>query len=348
MTRQLATIRRIKEIKAHPNADKLDIAIIDGWQLVTAKTNGFKTGDLVVYLEIDSWVPNEVAPFLTKQGHESKEFEGVKGERLRTIKLRGELSQGLILPLNDGGVAGEGDDVTEALGIKKYEKPLPAQLQGRAKGNFPIFIPKTDQERVQNIFGKLSKRDPYEIFEASLKLDGSSMTVYKNEDHVGVCSRNLELLTDESVQGNAFVDMFRKLNLEERLRSLGRNIAIQGELWGEGINGNWEGVKGHFFNVFDIYDIDSRTYLSSYERHVILADLNIGYFNTDIELKNSPLLEAGYVFLCKFQSVEDYLAFANRPSVNNSVAEGVVFKSHSDPNFSFKVINNDYLLNGGE
>ena len=96
--RAMATIRRISEIKPHGNADKLDIAIIDGWQLVTAKDNGFKTGDIVVYCEIDSWIPHEVAPFLSK-GKEPREYNGVKGERLRSIKLRGELSQGLILPI---------------------------------------------------------------------------------------------------------------------------------------------------------------------------------------------------------------------------------------------------------
>lgn len=97
--RQLATIRRIDKLEPIPGADLIWKATVGGWELVTAKENGFKEGDLIVYLEIDSWVPHELAPFLSK-GQEPREFEGVKGERLRTIKLRGTLSQGLILPID--------------------------------------------------------------------------------------------------------------------------------------------------------------------------------------------------------------------------------------------------------
>jgi len=97
--RKLATIRVIDKIESIDGADKIVCATVGGWKLVTAIDNGFKEGDLVVYLEIDSWVPTELAPFLSK-GKEPREFNGVKGERLRTIKLRGAISQGLILPLN--------------------------------------------------------------------------------------------------------------------------------------------------------------------------------------------------------------------------------------------------------
>lgn len=153
MERKLATIKRITEMREHPNADALELAIIGGWQLVTAKANGFKVGDAVVYLEIDSWVPTEIADFLSK-GKPPREFNGVKGERLRTIRLRGQLSQGLILPIpaelsdiNLESLDEDGIDVTDRLGIQKWERAIPGSMQGRAKGNFPTFIFKTDQER---------------------------------------------------------------------------------------------------------------------------------------------------------------------------------------------------------
>lgn len=341
--RAMATIRRISEIKHHPNADKLDIAIIDGWQLVTAKDNGFKSGDIVVYCEIDSWIPHEVAPFLSK-GKEPREYNGVKGERLRSIKLRGELSQGLILPLNvvyelppTTNVDVVGQDVSAALNIQKWERPLSPQLAGQAKGYFPTFLRKTDQERIQNVFKSLTQQHFDDVYEVTLKVDGSSMTVYYNNGEFGVCSRNLELKIDEENKDNAFIKKAVELGLEEKLRSFGKNIAIQGELWGSGINGNWEGINHHEFSVFDIFDIDAQEYLTASTRKE---------YCTGLQLLHTPVIQ--HTKLHDFKSVQDFLAYAERPSINNKVAEGVVFKSLSKPEFSFKAISNSYLLNGGE
>jgi len=163
--RKLATIETISEVLPHNNADLLELVKVRGWQVVIRKGE-FKQGDLVVFCEIDSWIPNELAPFLSK-GNEPREYEGVKGERLRTIRLRGELSQGLVLPIPKdwqyalvqdcpecgyveiGGTVmfQLGADVTELLGIQKWEPPVSAQLSGQTAGNFPSFIRKTDQER---------------------------------------------------------------------------------------------------------------------------------------------------------------------------------------------------------
>jgi len=110
----------------------------------------FKVGDLCVYFEIDSWIPTELAPFLSK-GKEPREYKGIKGERLRTVKLKGQISQGLVLPLSaaDKEFYGADEDVTEEFNIIKWEPPISAQLSGKLAGNFPSFIPKTDQERNQ-------------------------------------------------------------------------------------------------------------------------------------------------------------------------------------------------------
>jgi RNA ligase (TIGR02306 family) len=361
--RAMASIRQINEIRAHGNADALDLAIIDGWQCVVKKGD-FTSGQLVVYMEIDSWVPNAIAPFLSK-GKEPREFEGVKGERLRTVRLRGEVSQGLVLPLSvmpqDWKDTADfyglhhtdviGQDVSEILNVKKYERPLAANMQGQARGNFPNFVQKTDQERVQNLIGAITKRMamyPDESFEVSLKLDGSSTTFYVHPDdegvvQTGVCSRNLELKTDESNAGNIFVQKYHELGIAEKLRDYryhtGRSIAVQGELWGTGINGNWEGVDGINFHVFDVFDCDRYRYLDAAERYEIVERLGLPHVPV---LGTATLANMGLV------TVDDFLKFADRPSLHNPVAEGVVFKSLLDPQFTFKAINNKYLLEGGD
>ena len=118
--RVMAWVAKVESVIKHPNADTLDICMVGGWKCVTRKDE-FEPGELVVYISIDSWVPHELAPFLSR-GKEPREFNGVKGERLRTIKLRNEISQGLILPVSvitQDGVNGqeypfiEGSDVTE-------------------------------------------------------------------------------------------------------------------------------------------------------------------------------------------------------------------------------------------
>lgn len=343
--RALASIRIISEIKPHTNADKLELAMVDGWQCVVVKGD-YKAGDMVIYIEIDSWVPNHIAAFLSK-GKEPREFEGIKGERLRTMKLRGELSQGLIMPMRGiipeyrDLVSVEGTDVTGLLGIKKYEKPLNPQMQGVARGNFPGFLRKTDQERIQNIFRKLDMEKLADRYEATLKVDGSSATYYVRDGEVGACSRNLELKVDGENADNTFVKVLKDSGLDQRLlefnQTYGRNIALQGELWGAGINGNWEGVSDHRYNVFDIFDIDKQKYLPALERMLLCKLIGVDHV---------PMIE--HITLESFTSVDDFLAYADRPSIHNKIAEGVVFKSLTNPEFSFKIINNKYLLNGGE
>lgn len=336
--RKLATIRRIEDISPIENSDFLEVATVGGWKVVVNKDQ-YKAGDLAVYFEVDSFVPHTLAPFLTKSGHHPKEYEGVQGERLRTIKLRGQLSQGLLLPLNTlaGKLHGdvteyEGTDVTELLGIKKWEKPIPAQLAGQIKGNFPSFLRKTDQERVQNLKKEIEKAQGEE-FEVTLKLDGSSMTVYVNGDDYGVCSRNIDLKEDE---GNAFWDMARKFNIHTLIRSTGRNLAIQGELIGPGIQKNYEKVSENEFHVFDIFDIDQKRYLLPGERY----DMMYVHFRT---LNHVRSINFGGIFILD-HTIDELLQLAEGPGMNPGVKrEGLVFKSLTR-DFSFKAISNSYLL----
>ena len=97
--RKLATIRRIQEVKPIEGAGLIEAVRVDNWWVV-AKKGEYPVDTLAVYCEIDSFIPNSLAPFLTKPGHFPKEYQGVQGERLKTIKLKGQLSQGLLLPIS--------------------------------------------------------------------------------------------------------------------------------------------------------------------------------------------------------------------------------------------------------
>ena len=271
--RKMASIRSIDNIEPITGADSIDVATVGGWKVVVKKGE-FKTNDLVVYLEIDSWVPTSLAPFLSK-GKEPKVFNGVEGERLRTVKLRGQISQGLLLPIDcttisdgEGNVisVSEGDDVTEFLGIQKWERPLPTQLRGQAKGNFPSFIRKTDQERCQNLQKNIFVDWKDLEWEISLKLDGSSLTGYYNNGETGICSRNLELMDNDENSGNSFIQTFNSSGLKDAIKSIGRNVAVQGEMMGEKIQGNRENLTGTILFIFDVFDIDNQQYMTPQDR----------------------------------------------------------------------------------
>jgi RNA ligase (TIGR02306 family) len=344
--RKLASIQKIAEIKPIEGADAIEAVRVLGWWVV-AKKGEFTVGDLVCYFEVDSWIPHELAPFLSK-GKEPREYNGVKGEKLRTIRLRGQLSQGLILSLRDPVIYKallgtndwyEGQDLTEILGIQKWEAPIPAQLSGKMKGNFPSWARKTDQERAQNLWDKICAADNAGVrYEVTTKLDGSSMSVGISPDgEYTVCSRNLSLLTDQ--EGNSFVDVARKLDLESKLRELNRPLMISGELMGPGVQGNQEKFTEHQFFVFDIFDPRTGAYVTSKERLDLVDQLG---------LQHAPILETGVTLSeLGIQTLDDLLAYAEGPSINAKHREGVVFKS-LDGSFSFKAISNAWLLKTGE
>lgn len=343
--RKLATIRVIDKIEPIPGADKIVKATVGGWQLVTAIDNGFKEGDLVVYLEIDSWVPTEIASFLSK-GKEPRVFNDVKGERLRTVKLRGQISQGLLLPLSvcidKAGCwspLAEGDDVTEWLGIQKWEQPINPQLVGIQRGNFPSFIPKTDQERIQNLKGELEYWVGSPLtWEKTEKLEGSSMTVYLTTltgvlgGDFGVCSRNMDLVKDAD---NTFWRVALRDQLEEKMRIIdGMDLALQGELIGPGVQGNIYGLTDHKFMVFDIYDIKAGTYVLPERRREMCRIMGI---------EHVPVIETALSL--NGATMESLIASADGASVvgTKPKREGEVYKCNEvDP--SFKCISNDYLM----
>lgn len=346
MERKLASIRRINDIADIPGSDFLVVVTVDGWSVVTQKSNEFKINDLVVYFETDSVLPErEEFEFLRDRCYVSAERSvNGAGFRLKTIRLRGQISQGLILPINSlyKALLGtndwyEGQDLTEILGVVKYEKPLPANLAGKARGNFPTFIPKTDQERIQNCFRTFQNKWIDHHWEVTMKLDGSSFTAYYRTHpdvdggQFGVCSRNLDL---QETEGNAFWQAARKYDLENKMRKLGRSLAIQGELMGPGIQGNKENLSQLELFVFDVYDIDRQSYLSADDRYTIVNMLGLNHVPIERDCM-------------KFETnvtKDELLAYADGPSLNAKFREGLVFKSRTDPNVSFKAISNKWLL----
>jgi len=345
--RKLASVAEITYIKPIEGADAIECAIVNGGWPVVIRKGEYQVGDVAIYLEIDSWVPHKLAPFLSK-GQEPREYNGVKGERLRTVKLRGQISQGLLIKPSDipnsiiymDLVVGE--NVSHILGVQKWEPPIPAQLQGTMKGNFPHFIPKTDQERCQNLRREIFEEHEGETYEVTTKLDGSSMTVYVKNGEVGVCSRNIDLIETE---GNSFWKAAREQNIVEALARIsedkGEEYAIQGELIGEGIQGNPEKIEGQHFYLFDIYSITEGRYLKPQERYSIMDKMNLNY---DAYINHVPFIDTVCIVTNEFSTIDDLLAFAEGPSLNpQTKREGLVFKSY-DSDFTFKAIANSYLL----
>lgn len=339
--RKMATIRKIDTLRPIEGADAIECAVVGGWTVVTKKGE-YNAGDLAVYCEIDSFIPSAIAPYLTKPGHYAKTFEGIEGERLRTVKLRGQLSQGLLLPYAIcGKICAEGEDVSELLGIVKYEAPVPAELAGEVKGMFPSVIPKTDQERIQNLKVELAEwlTNDELHWEVTEKLEGSSMTVYMRDGEVGVCSRNLDLKPNAD---NSLWRAANKYNLPAKLIGIGRNIAIQGEIVGNGIQGNIYQMRDQDFLVYDIYDIDAGRYFTPGERKAFVAEHG---------LNHCPVLaySARLTDTLGLTNMDQILKFAEGKSVMGMIGcerEGVVFKCH-EKQVSFKAISNKYLLKHG-
>jgi RNA ligase (TIGR02306 family) len=255
--RHLASVQQIVDIQPIENADSIELARVLGWNVVIRKGQ-FKIGDPVVYYEIDSVLP-KISDF---------EFLKDKHYKVKTCRLRGAISQGLCTPLSilPEGHYDLGDDVTEILGVTKYEKPIPVQLRGRVRGNFPRGIPKTEELRVQSIPDIVQKYQGY-TFTLTEKLNGTSATYFLDEDTgLHCCSRNLDLAPDfeHKFNGTAYWTLAEKLNVEEIIKTLGKDVVLQGEIIGNGINGNQYKLNDIQFKIFNLYDKKNHMYFDQY------------------------------------------------------------------------------------
>ena len=364
MTRKLASVQRIVNIEPIPDADAIEKATVLGWEVVIAKKDNLHIGDLVVYFEVDSLLPDK------------PEFEFMRDRkfRVKTIRLRKQISQGLVFSLSilPNKKWNEGDDVTEIIGVKKYdpegdlERRLFEEKQQREKNklkkflmkytwyrtlfNFfnpkkdkgwPKFIKKTDEDRIQ-LFPHICENEKDTTFTVTEKIDGQSGTYFlvkkKNlfgKKYIfGVCSRNVYLKTPDN---SSYWTIARKYNIENVLKNLvGNNdyIVLQGEIVGTNIQGNKYGVKEHDFYAFNL--IASEVKVGTTAKRYLLDQHGI---------KCVPLLDTNFRLK---PTIAEMVDFSNGKSVlADTLREGIVVRNY-EKNISFKVVSPEFLLKHGE
>lgn len=365
----MVTLRKIGALIPINGCTEIALAIIDGWSVIVKKTE-FNVNDMCLFFEIDSFIPASDTrfEFLKK----TTTFEGNEGYRLKTMKMKGVISQGLALPFSmfpelvDNGL---GFDYSDQLNVIKYDNAVqeldqrPGLKSGKPRGSFPSFIPKTDQERIQNLTHLWQTLPADTAFEETLKLDGSSMTCYKIDQtptlwqrfkslfgfpltnyHFGVCSRNLELSRSANSvitfdnQGKSSEynqsDFWRTAITYDIESKLPTGYAVQGELIGPKIQANHEKVSKLEYHIFDVFDINTGLYLRPLDRREFCAKH---------DLPHVPVTDTMFQ---PFQyTLQELLEHVDTESMNpNTISEGRVYKAIDGSNLSFKVINNKYLL----
>jgi RNA ligase (TIGR02306 family) len=314
----LATIQIIKELRTHNGADTLDIATVLGWQIVT-KRGEFQVGDKCVFITVDTVVP-ETPTF---------EFMRRVNFRVKPIRLRGEESAGLILPLSvldhepasdrlEGYVTADiwaevGDDVTSHLGVKKYNKPIPPGLDGEMLGAMPGIIIQTDETNLRTWPSALDELygRPFYI---TRKDDGTSGTFFIRGDEFGVCGRTIQYVESET---NGFWRMARKYSIADSIRKQfsGRSIVLQGEVVGPGVQSNHLDLPEMEFHLFNIFDLTSRYYLP-YEE--------IRQFCENTGIPMVPVISEGSAFP---HNLAELIALANEQKYpGGRPAEGIVVR----------------------
>lgn len=388
--RKMASVQEIASLSPIENSDFLEIAMMKdlGWKVVVKKGE-FKAGDKVIYFEIDSAINiKDLFPFMDflKEKNVKKLFTGrtpdasaFSGEyaRIKTIKLRGQISQGLIVPLRSFieilPIGPDirfpiGTDLTEVFKVEVWDRlvewyeersQLGTRVQMHSAGTFPSDVPKTDEVRLQ---ADLSVFDNPEWtnaeWEMTVKNDGSSTTLFYRplvwpEDPMKISSRRF-LLKDDGGSDEWF-DAFKRIGwdlLKERLEKLfaegisvdgetllpNHELAIQGETTGAKYNGNRDKNTENHFRVFRIFDIVEQKFVSPKIRYAICKFLG---------LEHVKVLETCKIFK-KLKTLDDFLAYADGESENGNKREGVVFKRVDDGSVSFKVVSNNYLLKNGD
>lgn len=369
--RKLATIQRIRELSPIKDADQIEKATVLGWEVVVAKKDNFKVNDLCVYCEIDSIMPPR------------PEFEFLRERkfRIKTIKLKGQVSQGICFPLSilpkGWNFFSEGYDVTELLGVTKYDPQ--AEFERReaerlasidknrmdkflkryawyrklifkpTKKPFPAFIRKTDEDRIQ-LFPDYYEKWKHLSFEVTEKLDGQSATyfmvrnpsggLFRKKWLFGVCSRNFQLLKKDS---SSYWTLAEKLKIKEKMKwwceSNGTGLIIQGEAIGKGIQGNKYGIDGYVLYVFNMasYDKGQTDNFNQEKQYDICQTLS---------LFPVKWLKSKFELL---PTMSEMVEFSKGKSClrEDILREGVVIRNY-EHNISFKIVNPDFLLKYSE
>lgn len=343
--RKLATIQIISDISPINNADTIEVASLKDrfWKVVIKKDN-FSIGQKVVYFEIDSLIP--IFPeteFLVKNFYYKQENK----VRLRSIRLKNQLSQGLVLPLDIGrhfnvdlNQFEAGTDISEILNVTKYEPTIDFGTDGIYLRDFPSCIRKTDEERIQNLGDQFLRTiDGVELY-ITVKCDGTSSTFSLIENQFDVCNRTISLKDGD----NIYWHIAKKYNLQERLKKH-NNYAIQGEICGPKIQKNNLDLLEPDLFVFSVIDVAKDRYLSFFDT----ID-----FCKDIGIKMVPIFR--HQFFTDELNAQNILDLAeeavyHQRSGLNAPAEGIVVRSVYDvyspilrSRLSFKAISNKYLL----
>jgi RNA ligase (TIGR02306 family) len=347
--RKLASIQTVNAAEPIPNADAIEKLRVLGWWVV-GKKGEFKPGDKLVYCEIDSLLPERPEfEFLRPNCYKNAVTDAAgavlqpAGFRIKTIKLRGQVSQGICFPLSilpAGASTDEDADVTEFLNIRKWEPPLPVGMGGRVKGTFPGFLPKTDETRVQ-VLEKVIERHRGRTFYVTEKLDGTSFTAFIRGGEFGVCSRNMHL--DTTDEGNLLVRVAVNLKLEEKLRAFaaarGFEPVIQGEVIGPGVQQNKYALPEITLRLFNVFDVSAYRFLDH-------ADMLAATGEMGLEV----VPQLGTLVLA--HGVDELVALSEGTSILNAKAqrEGIVLRPLAEVEdeylgrLSFKAINPKFLL----
>lgn len=330
---KLASIERITALSPIVGADRIEVARVLGYNTVVKKGE-FSVNDLCVFHVPDTICDRENPKysFLEKQGW-----------RLKISKFKGVYSQGLAMPMSVvtdllpediGGDYHEGEDVSDIVKISKYSKPLPEGSE--AKGPLPSFIKKTDEPNL------LSAPECLEYLRGKFvnitkKMDGQSGTFYLNKGTFGVCSRNIEL---KDTPNNVFWNIAREYDLHRILpiwAGYGNSVAVQGEIYGPGIQGNHMGANKKTLALFNLFDIDRHKYMDTGR----LLDFCRQY--------GLPMVETVFTGEFKF-SIQDLQEMANNTKYDNgSPCEGIVIRPVTEcetplgDRLSVKVISEKFL-----
>ncbi|GHG63412.1 RNA ligase (ATP) [Comamonas sp. JC664] len=328
MERKLVSIQRIDHLEPVSGADTLLKARVMGWDVVVKKGE-FAPGDACVFFEIDSVLP---------EGRPWAEFLRARGFRVKTVRLRGVLSQGLALPTSilPGEVPPLGTDVRDVLGVVKFEPALPDTRE--VAGPFPGQVPKTDELRLQSALGVLDELRGHDFF-VTTKLDGASGTFFRTlEGELVACSRNWALKRGP----NPVWRVAERYSLDTVLPP---GFAVQGELCGPGIQKNRLGLDALDLFVFSVHDTRTGHFLG----HADFIAFCEAHGLRTVPVEHVVTGEAARTF---DHGLEHYLKLAQGfyPGTRHR-KEGIVVRplvERRSPTLggrlSFKVINNDFLL----
>jgi RNA ligase (TIGR02306 family) len=341
---KLVSFETISELLPIEGADRIELARIQGWQSVVKKGE-YKVGDRVIFIPIDTMI----APAVWNQFLWDKK-DPTKPIRIKTAKLRGAISQGVIFPttlISAQEIWDHYDDPDEdvslagMLGVTKYEKPIPANLAGKVKCDFPThLVSKTDEDNLKSNIQVLAEFEDAETIEATLKIDGTSATYIKEVDGTfRVCSRNLELYDGE----NVYWQMARKYNIQEILQP---GYSIQGEIAGPGIQKNPAGFSEVGLYLFNMVDLATRKPVNKMNW--------INGYGVASTIPGVPVIK---IFNKNFDmySIDDLQKWVNGIQYPNSKpAEGIVFRAYNKAGelmysktlqkmLSVKIINQNYI-----